>query len=69
MPHLDLMKVGKGRKKKKRLKGDMDAMRGHDEDKYGGKTSARPMVGIFAPFAKNRGTRLAGTEDKGSRCI
>ena len=28
VPHLDLMKVGKGRRKKKRLKGDMDAMRG-----------------------------------------
>ena len=30
------MKVGKGRRKKKRLKGDMDAMRGYDEDMYGG---------------------------------
>ena len=30
MPHPDLMKVGKGRRKKKRLKGDMDAMRGYD---------------------------------------
>ena len=27
------MKVGKGRRKKKRLKGGMDAMRGYDEDK------------------------------------
>ena len=36
VPHLDLMKVGKGRKKKKRLKGDMDAMRGYSEDMYGG---------------------------------
>ena len=36
VPHLDLMKVGKGRRKKKRLKGDMDAMRGYDEDMYGG---------------------------------
>ena len=63
------MKVGKGRRNKKRLKGDMDAMRGYGEDKYGGETSTRPMVGIFAPFTKNRVTRLAGTEDKGSRCI
>jgi hypothetical protein len=54
------MKVGKGRWKKKRLKGDMDAMKGE--------TSTRPMVGIYAPFAKNRVTRLAGIEDKGSRC-
>ena len=30
------MKVGKGRRKKKRLKEDMDAMRGYDEDMYGG---------------------------------
>ena len=36
MPHLNLMKVGKGRRKKKRLKGDMDAMRGYGEDMYGG---------------------------------
>jgi hypothetical protein len=35
-PHPDLKKVGKGRRKKKRLKGDMDAMRGYGEDKYGG---------------------------------
>ena len=34
--YLDLMKVGKGRRKKKRLKGDMDVMRGYDEDMYGG---------------------------------
>jgi hypothetical protein len=30
------MKVGKGRRKKKRLKGDMDAMRGYNEDMYRG---------------------------------
>ena len=36
MPHLDLIKIGKGRRKKKRLKGDMDAMRGYGEDMYGG---------------------------------
>ena len=30
------MKVGKGRRKKKRLKGDINAMRGYDEDMYGG---------------------------------
>jgi hypothetical protein len=33
--HPNLKKVGKGRKKK-RLKGDMDAMRGYDVDMYGG---------------------------------
>ena len=32
--HSDLMKVEKGRRKKKRLKGDMDGMRGYDEDMY-----------------------------------
>ena len=37
VPHPDLMKVGKGRRKKKRLKGDMDAMRGYDEDMYEGR--------------------------------
>ena len=30
------MKVGKSRWKKKRLKGDIDAMRGYGEDMYGG---------------------------------
>ena len=35
LPDLDLLKVGKGRRKKKRLKGDMDAMRGYGRDKYG----------------------------------
>jgi len=34
-----------------------------------GETSTRPVAGIFAPFAKNLVTRLAGTEDKGSRSI
>ena len=33
---MDLIKVGKGRRKKKRLKGDMDAMRGYGEYMYGG---------------------------------
>ena len=37
MPHSDLMRVGKGTRKKKRLKGDMDAMRGYGEDMYGGR--------------------------------
>jgi hypothetical protein len=36
VPHLELVKVGKDRRKKKRLKGDMDTMRGYGEDKYGG---------------------------------
>ena len=36
VPHPDLRKVGKGRRKKKRLKGDMDAMRGYGEDMYEG---------------------------------
>jgi len=34
-----------------------------------GETSTRLVAGIFAPFAKNLVTRLAGIEDKGSRCI
>ena len=37
MPNTDLMKVGKGRRKKKRLNGDLDTMRGYDEDMYGGR--------------------------------
>ena len=36
LPDPNLLKVGKGRRKKKRLKGDMDAMRGYGEDMYGG---------------------------------
>ena len=36
VPHPDLMKVRKGRRKKKRLKGDMDAMRVYGEDMYDG---------------------------------
>jgi len=35
LPDPDLLKVVKGRRKKKRLKGDMDAMRGYGRDKYG----------------------------------
>ena len=50
MPHLDLIKIGKGRRKKKRLKGDMDAMRGYDEDMYGGgdfnKTRGRNLCSV-----------------------
>ena len=34
-----------------------------------GETSTRPMVGIFAPFAKTLVTRLAVIEDEGSRSI
>ena len=34
-----------------------------------GETSTRPMIGIFALFAKNLVTRLAGIEDEGSRSI
>ena len=41
----------------------MDAMRGYGEDMYGGETSTRPVVGIFALFASNLATRLAGIED------
>ena len=69
VPHPDLMKVGKGRRKKKRLKGDIDAMRGYGEDMYGGETSTRPVAEIFAPFTKNLVTRLAGIESKCSKCI
>jgi len=36
IPHWDLKKVGKGRRKKKRLRGDMDAMQAHGQDMYGG---------------------------------
>jgi hypothetical protein len=35
-PDPTTMKVGKGRRKTKRLKGDMDAMRGYGDDMYGG---------------------------------
>ena len=45
----------------------MDAMRGYDEDMYGGETSTRPVAGIFAPFAKSLVTRLACIENKGSK--
>ena len=41
------MKVGKGRRTKKRLKGDIDAMRGYDEDMYVGRD-----------FNETRGTNL-----------
>ena len=34
--HSDLMKVGKSRRKKKRVKGDMDAMRWYGKDMYDG---------------------------------
>ena len=67
--HLDLMKVGKGRRRKKQLKGDMDAMRGYDEDMYGGGDFNETRAGIFAPFAKNLVTRLADIEDEDNKCF
>ena len=45
----------------------MDAMRGYGKDMYGGETSTRPVARIFAPFANNLVTRLAGIEYEGSR--
>ena len=60
------MKEGKGRRKKKRLKGDMDAMRGYGEDMYGGgdfnETSGRNLCSVCKQF-----TWLAGIEYEGSR--
>ena len=51
MPHPDLMKVGKGRRKKKRFKGDMDAMRGYGEDMYDGgdfnETRGRNLCSVY----------------------
>jgi hypothetical protein len=44
VPNPDLKKVGRGRRKKKQLKGDMDAMRGYGANMYGGETSTRPMA-------------------------
>jgi len=34
-PDPELRKIGKGRRRKKMMKGDMDAMKGYDDDKYG----------------------------------
>jgi len=45
--HSDLIKVGKGRRKKKRLMGDMDAMRGFGKDIYG-----------WGDFNETRGRKL-----------
>ena len=54
VPYLDLMKVGKGRRKKKQLKGDMDTMRGYGEDMYGGgdinETRGRNLCSICKEF-------------------
>ena len=36
MPYLDLKKVGQGRRKKKRLKGNMDNTKGYGDDIYSG---------------------------------
>ena len=51
VPHLELMKVGKGRRKKKRLKGDMNAMRGYGEDMYDGRdfneTCGRNLCSVY----------------------
>ena len=63
VPHPNLMKVGKGRRKKKRLKGDMDAMREYGEDMYDGGDFNETRGRIFAPFANNLATRLADIED------
>ena len=69
VPHLDLMKVGKGRRKKKRLKGDMDAMRGYGEDMYGGGdfNETRGMNLCFV--CKESGHKASRHRRLGSRCF
>ena len=47
LPNPKMMKVGKGRRKTKRLRGDMDAMRGYGDDMYGG-----------GDFNETRGTNI-----------
>ena len=69
LPDPTTMKTGKGRRKKKRLKGDMDAMRGYGEDMYGGGTLTRRVERTIVPFAMNPVTRLRGIDVKGSRFI
>jgi hypothetical protein len=69
VPHPDLEKVGKGRRKKKHLKGDMDAMRGYGEDMYGGGDVNETRGRNLCSVCKERVTRLAGIGDKGSRLL
>jgi hypothetical protein len=69
MSHPKLTKVGKVRRKKKRLKGDMDAMRGYVEDMYGGGDFNETRGRNLCSVCKEPGHKASGTEDKGSRSI
>jgi hypothetical protein len=69
VPNPALQKLGKGRRKKKHIKGDMDAMKGYGDDMYEGETSTRHVRGICARFASNRVTRLADIEDLDNRSV
>jgi hypothetical protein len=68
-PNPALQKLGKGRRKKKRLKGDMDAIKGYDDDMYGGGDFNETRGRICARFVSNRVTRLAGIEDLDNRFV
>jgi hypothetical protein len=51
----DLKKVGKGRRKKKRLKGDMDNMKGYGADMYGGGDFDKERAQNLCSICKNPG--------------
>jgi hypothetical protein len=53
------MKVGKGRRKKKRLKRDMDAMRRYDEDMYGGEDFNETYVRNLCSVCKEPGHKAS----------
>jgi hypothetical protein len=54
-PYPDLKKVGKGRRKKKRLKGDMDSMKGYGADMYGGGDFDEERAQNLCSICKNPG--------------
>jgi len=54
-PYPDLKKVGKGRRKKKRLKGDMDNMKGYGADMYGGGDFDEERAQNLCSICKNPG--------------
>jgi hypothetical protein len=58
VPHLDLKEVKKGQRKRKKLKGDMVAMRGYGEDTYGGGDFNETRGRNLCSIAKNLAIRL-----------
>jgi hypothetical protein len=61
------MKVGKDRRKKKQLKGDMDAMRGYGEDMYGGRDFNETHGKYLCSVCKEPGHKASSHKRRGQQ--